>query len=285
MTEAVSSPAARIVVPRWLDARVAVGLLLVLVSVAAGARIVSTAGHLTPVYAAAHDLVPGEQLTSADLAVVRVRLDGGGFRYLAAASAAPVGYVVTRVVSAHELLPAAALTASSALADTRMVTVPVQAGHLPADLGRGDLVDVYVTPKAATGRSVRHRRWSCPRSRSTAGKAAAAPSGGSRRWPSSSTSMPQTSSRWCTPSRAVRSTSFASHRPLPAPGRDGSGRHRRPRHRLGGRAGRGIRSRELRRRGRAQVRRSHRAACGRHRGRRARGAGRQLTCAGSTAMR
>lgn len=154
MTEAVSSPAARIVVPRWLDARVAVGLLLVLVSVATGARIVSTAGHLTPVYAAAHDLVPGEQLTSADLAVVRVRLDGGGSRYLAAASAAPVGYVVTRVVSAHELLPSAALTASSALADTRMVTVPVQAGHLPADLGRGDLVDVYVTPKAATGRSV-----------------------------------------------------------------------------------------------------------------------------------
>ena len=114
MTEAVSSPAARIVVPRWLDARVAVGLLLVLVSVAVGARIVSTAGHLTPVYAAAHDLVPGEQLTSGDLAVVRVRLDGGGSRYLAAASAAPVGYVVTRVVSAHELLPAAALSPSSA---------------------------------------------------------------------------------------------------------------------------------------------------------------------------
>jgi len=154
MTEAVSSPAARIVVPRWLDARVAVGLLLVLVSVAAGARIVSTAGHLTPVYAAAHDLVPGEQLTSTDLAIVRVRLDGGGSRYLAAGSAAPVGYVLTRVVSAHELLPASALSPSSALADSRMVTVPVQAGHLPADLGRGDLVDVYVTPKAATGRTV-----------------------------------------------------------------------------------------------------------------------------------
>lgn len=154
MTEAVSSPAARIALPRWLDARVAVGLLLVLVSVAAGARIVGTAGHLTPVYAAAHDLVPGEQLTSADLAVVRVRLDDGGSRYLAAAAAAPVGYVVNRVVSAHELLPAAALSPSAALVDSRMVTVPVQAGHLPADLGRGDLVDVYVTPRAASGKDV-----------------------------------------------------------------------------------------------------------------------------------
>jgi hypothetical protein len=154
MTEAVSTPATRIVMPRWLDARVAVGLLLVLVSVAAGARIVSSAGHLTPVYAAAHELVPGEQVTSGDLAVVQVRLGAGGSRYLAASAAAPVGYVVNRVVGAHELLPATALSPGTALADSRMVTVPVQAGHLPADLGRGDLVDVYVTPRAASGREV-----------------------------------------------------------------------------------------------------------------------------------
>ena len=154
MTEAVSSPAARISLPRWLDARVAVGLLLVLVSVAAGARIVATAGHLTPVYVAAHDLMPGESLTAGDLSVARVRLDGGGSRYLSASAAAPVGYVVNRVVGAHELLPAAALSPSSATADTRMVTVPVQAGHLPADLGHGDLVDVYVTPRTASGRAI-----------------------------------------------------------------------------------------------------------------------------------
>jgi hypothetical protein len=154
MTDAVSSPAARLALPRWLDARVAVGLLLVLVSVAAGARIVATAGHLTPVYVAAHDLVPGEQLKQGDLVIARVRLDGGGSRYLAASAAAPVGYVVNRVVGARELLPAAALSPSAALAGTRMVTVPVQAGHLPGDLGRGDLVDVYVTPRSATGKDV-----------------------------------------------------------------------------------------------------------------------------------
>ena len=153
MTEAVSAPATRISVPRWLDARVAVGLLLVLVSVTAGARVVAEAGHLTPVYVAAHDLSPGQRLEAADLAVARVRLDDGS-RYLAASAAAPVGYLVTRAVGAHELLPAAALSSGAALADTRMVTVPVQPGHLPADLGHGDLVDVYVTPKTATGRAV-----------------------------------------------------------------------------------------------------------------------------------
>src|SRR3954451_10958927 len=154
MAEVVSSPATRLVVPRWLDARVAVGLLLVLVSIAAGARIVSSAGHLTPVYAAAHELVPGEQLGADDVAVVQVRLGTGGSRYLAASSAAPVGYVVNRVGGAHELLPAAALSPANALVDRRMVTVPVQPGHLPGDLGRGDLVDVYVTPKVATGKDV-----------------------------------------------------------------------------------------------------------------------------------
>ena len=153
MTEAVST-AARVSMPRWLDARVAVGLLLVLVSVAAGARVVSAAGHLTPVYVAAHDLAPGQRVTAGDLAVARVRIEGDGSRYLAASAAAPVGYVVTRAVGAHELVPAAALSAGSSLADTRMVTVPVQPGHLPAELGHGDLVDVYLTPKVATGRTV-----------------------------------------------------------------------------------------------------------------------------------
>lgn len=154
MTEAVSSAAARLVVPRWLDVRVAVGLLLVLVSVAAGARLVSSAAHLTPVYVAAHELMPGEQLTSGDLSVTRVRLGTDGSRYLAASAAAPIGYVVNRVVGAHELLPAAALSPGATLADSRMVTVPVQVGHLPGGLGHGDLVDVYVTPKIASGRDV-----------------------------------------------------------------------------------------------------------------------------------
>src|SRR3954453_8845347 len=154
MTEVVSSPATRLVGPRWLDARVAVGLLLVLVSVAAGARIVSSAGHLTPVYAAAHQLVPGEQLTSDDIAVVQVRLATGGSSYLAASAAVPVGYVVNRVVGSHELLPAAALSPGTVLADSCMVTVPVQARHLRVDIGHGHLVDVYVTPKVASGKEV-----------------------------------------------------------------------------------------------------------------------------------
>jgi hypothetical protein len=154
VSELASPRAARIAPPRWLDARLVLGVLLVLVAVVAGARVFATADVTTPVYAAAHELVPGEHLRAGDLAVVHVQLHGAGGRYVAAGSAAPIGYVVTRVVGAGELVPVGALAGAAAVGRTRQVTVPVQPGHLPDDLARGDLVDVYVTAKPASGQQV-----------------------------------------------------------------------------------------------------------------------------------
>ena len=154
MSEQASPRAARLGAPRWLDARLVLGILLVLFAVVAGARVFAAADHYSRVYVAKHDLVPGERVTAADLAVGRVRLDGQGSLYIAA-GAAPVGYVVTRYVGAHEFLPVGALAATGPKdADTRFVTVPVAAGHLPPGLSRGALVDVYLTPKAAAGAAV-----------------------------------------------------------------------------------------------------------------------------------
>jgi len=133
-----------------LDARLALGVLLVLIAVVVGARVFAAADNMSTVYVAAHDLVPGQHITAADLTTGRVHLDGQGGFYVGASAAAPVGYVVTRFVGAHELLPVAALSAAAA-DDSRFVTVPVQPGHLPDELGRGDAVDVYLTPKAAAG--------------------------------------------------------------------------------------------------------------------------------------
>jgi hypothetical protein len=152
LTDLASPRATRLSLPRWVDARVALGVLLVLLSVVAGARAFASAGRLTGVYAAAHDLVPGTRIGPGDLTVTRVRLDGDGGSYVAA-GAAPIGYVVTRFVGSDELVPGAAL-ASSPPHPTRLVTLPVQPGHLPADLGHGDLVDVYLTPKVAAGTQV-----------------------------------------------------------------------------------------------------------------------------------
>jgi hypothetical protein len=153
VTDLASPRATRLSLPRWLDARVVLGVLLMLVSIVGGARVFASAGQLTGVYAAAHDLVPGARIGPGDLTVTRVRLDGDGGKYVAAGGAAPVGYVVTRFVGGDELVPSAAL-ATAPPHPTRLVTLPVQPGHLPDDLGRGDLVDVYLTPKAAAGAQV-----------------------------------------------------------------------------------------------------------------------------------
>jgi hypothetical protein len=153
VTDVASSRAVRVAVPRWLDARLVLGVLLVALSVAAGARVFTAADNLTAVYVAAHDLVPGEHVTAGDLAVSHVRLRGQSGLYIAA-TAPPVGYVVNRYVAAHELLPVGALATASAAQRGRFVTVPVQPGHLADTLTRGELVDVYLTPKSAAGQAV-----------------------------------------------------------------------------------------------------------------------------------
>jgi hypothetical protein len=154
----VSEPsprARRLATPRWLEPRLVIGILLVLASVVIGARVFATAGRYTQVYVARHQLVPGEHLAAGDLAVGRVRFGGNGGAYVAAAGAAPLGYLVTRYVGPGELVPLAALSSSGTTTSaSRLVTVPVAPGHLPDGLGHGDLVDVYETAKVAAGGAV-----------------------------------------------------------------------------------------------------------------------------------
>lgn len=152
MADLPSPRAARLAVPRWLDARFVVGVLLVLLSVVGVTRVVTAADDYDRVWVARHPLAVGQLVSSDDVTVGRARLDGGAARYLSAEAALPAGYLVVRPVGAGEMVPAAALSADGLPADRRMVSVPVAAGHFPADLTRGDVVDVYVTGKPqATG--------------------------------------------------------------------------------------------------------------------------------------
>lgn len=145
MTDPPGSPqAARLGSPSWLDGRLVLGVLLVLASVLVGAKVLAGADTSQQVWVAARDLAPGTVLTASDLQTGKVRLFDAGSRYLAGRK--PVGYVVLRGIGADELVPRGALDEPGRAGERRDVTVPVAAGHLPPDLGRGDLVDVYVTP-------------------------------------------------------------------------------------------------------------------------------------------
>jgi hypothetical protein len=150
-----SRRASRLATPRWLDVRLVLGMVLVLLAVVGGARVFASAGHFTKVYVARHTLVPGEHLAAGDLSIGEVRFNGEGSSYVAVGGRAPVGYLVTRYVDAGEFVPLTALSAATlAAGDSRFVTVPVGPGHLPDGLGHGDLVDVYLTAKVAAGEKV-----------------------------------------------------------------------------------------------------------------------------------
>ena len=150
MTDPPVPLASRLAAPSWLNTRVVLGLLLVLVCVVLGARLFASADASQSVWVATRDLAPGTTLSEGDLEQGRVRLFDNGARYLVASAPKPVGYVLTRGVGADELLPALGLRRPDELArPLRDVSVPVEAGHLPGDLQTGQQVDVYVTAGSA----------------------------------------------------------------------------------------------------------------------------------------
>lgn len=149
MSETPASPkASRLATPGWLDGRLVLGVLLVLVSVVVGARVLSSADRSTLVYAVTKDLAAGSVLQSGDLEQVRVRLFDNAGSYVAAAGDPPLGYVVRRGVGTGELLPRDALDLPERDVDFREVTVPVEVGHLPPGLANDAQVDVWVTGEA-----------------------------------------------------------------------------------------------------------------------------------------
>ena len=153
MSEAPGSPkAARLGSPSWLDGRLVLGVLLVLVSVLVGAKVLSGADASQQVWVASHDLAPGTVLDDRDLINGRVRLYGTSGSYVAGPK--PVGYVVQRGITAGELLPVSALVDPRKALSLREIALPIGSGHAPPDLAHGQQVDVYVTPDDKSARRV-----------------------------------------------------------------------------------------------------------------------------------
>lgn len=141
----VRVPAVRLRAPSWRDARLLIGVLIVVSSVVLGARVVAAAGHTEPVFAAVADLPSGHQLGPDDVKVVAVHLGSGAAGYLSARAPLPPGTVLVRPVGGGELVPSAALGSVTALA-RRPVAVPVPA-PLPVGLRPGAAVDLWSSAK------------------------------------------------------------------------------------------------------------------------------------------
>ena len=151
MSAASSPRARRLERPRWLDPRLVVGVALVLVAVAVGAKVVGDAERGELVWSASRDLPTGTTLRVDDLQATAVRLAGSTGEYVDASVEPPSGYVLVRDVAAGELVPAAAVAPAAQVPPRRLVSVPVAVHHFPSGLGRGHRVDVYVMTTSAPG--------------------------------------------------------------------------------------------------------------------------------------
>lgn len=140
--------ASRLPRARWLDTRLVVGLLLVLLSVVLGAKVVADADDRVQVWSVTHDLGADTPLGPDDVRVTAVRLDDAASAYVAA-SEDVAGVVLTRPVARGELLPVAAVSAGGQAGQRRMVIQVDRYGV--AGLAKGRVVDVYVVRDDESG--------------------------------------------------------------------------------------------------------------------------------------
>ena len=154
MSELATPSATRLKAPSWLDGRLVVGVLLVLVSVVVGAKIIASADRYDAVWATSRPLAPGTTLAKSDLVRVEVRFKDHGGIYLAADGPSPAGRITSQPLAAGQLIPLAALP-TSPVGAMRLVTVPVDKLHMPRDNDlHGVQVDLYVTPKSNSNDTV-----------------------------------------------------------------------------------------------------------------------------------
>lgn len=135
-------PATRVRRPGWRDPRLWIGVVIVALSVLAGARLLGSADDTVQVWAVAHDEAAGASLSPADLVARRVRFgDGDTAAYFRVSDALPPRLVLDRPVGGGELLPRDAVGTGPTLAQLPLAVDPAA---VPPEVGPGSTVDVYV---------------------------------------------------------------------------------------------------------------------------------------------
>lgn len=142
-----SAHATRLRRARWRSPQLVLGVLLVLISTVAGVRIVAGADDTVPVWVAVRDLNAGMPLTDDLVEIRHVVIDGGPGVYHS--GEVDESHVVQRDVRAGELIPRTAVAAADDGPGTqavRLLTVALPSAEVPAALGVGDAVDVWLAP-------------------------------------------------------------------------------------------------------------------------------------------
>jgi hypothetical protein len=133
----------------WLDPRFALGLILVVASIVGVSAVVAGSDQTIAVYAARSPLAVGDAVDPADLVETRVSLGAADSLYLTPARLPDEGLIVTRTVTAGELVPAAAVGSRTGEAVTSIVLDLT--GRLSGGLSAGSVVDIWSAAPADGG--------------------------------------------------------------------------------------------------------------------------------------
>jgi hypothetical protein len=136
--------AVRVTAPKRPDARFVIGLLFLVFSAIAGARLLADGASTVPVWTLTRDLPAGALLVASDVTQVQVREVGAPY---VPGSETVIGRRLIRDLGAGEFLPASSLHKGQQGSATRVVTIAVDPLHMPADLRRGHRVDLWSTPE------------------------------------------------------------------------------------------------------------------------------------------
>lgn len=148
MTDRADAP--RLRRPGWKDPRLLVGVLLVMVSVAAVVLLVRQADSRVEYWAAAQDITPGTVLKAEHLTAVSANLGDSAQGYLPADQPVPDNMAAVATVRQGELLPAGGLAVRDP-EERQQITVQVS-DVVPEHLSNGDRVDLWVAFPDDTGR-------------------------------------------------------------------------------------------------------------------------------------
>ncbi|MEO5919543.1 MAG: hypothetical protein ABIQ01_00225 [Pseudolysinimonas sp.] len=129
------------------DARLLIGLALVIGSVAGVVGIVSAGDRRATLYAAASSLSPGDRIDAGDLVLRQVALDGASDLYLTPGDVPGEGLIVGAGVRGGELVPRSAV---GSIQGERSTSLVLQlSGRVSAAVVPGAIVDVWSAPAAA----------------------------------------------------------------------------------------------------------------------------------------
>ena len=135
----------------WVDPRFGIGVALIVSSIIGVVALVSSSDRTTEVWAARAALSVGDRVTASDLVLRAVRLGDADELYLLRSRMPAAGLLISRAVSAGELLPVSAVGQQQG---ERVAPIVVAVtGQLPASVKAGSVVDLWAAGKSQSTRS------------------------------------------------------------------------------------------------------------------------------------